>query len=149
MVTTKWLAALSSGDTVVEGEPPYNYTPGDVYSPWWRLVHYLRDNDLHITGMRIQCRKGNEPARTYNLPSHNVLPSGQHPKWNYIRPIVPVGYGYRRATRRSLTTQEERRYIEVYAGFEDGLLLSLLVDEIEGTESWTVLHKPEKMPVLA
>ena len=143
MVRVKWLAALSSGSVVVE----HDVAPGEL-SAWQQLLKHLQVNDLYITGMRLQVEKDGEATRTYNLPSHNVLPTGQHPKWNFIRPIKPIGYGYRRATRRSLTTGDERRYVEVYAGYEDGRLLSLVVDEMEGTESWTVLHAPDKLPIL-
>lgn len=148
MVRAKWLAALSNGRMAIEGVEPFDEIAGRL-SPWQRLLRYLESQSLYITGMRIQVFKDGDATRTYNLPSFNVLPTGQHPKWNHVLPVRPLGYGYRRVMRHSLTTGDERRYIEVYAGYDGGLLLSLFVDEIEGTESWTILHRPKKMPVLA
>jgi hypothetical protein len=152
-VVAKWLAALSSGDIVVEGKEPFHNIRGER-SPWLRLRDFLATTGVRITGLRIQIHKDGEATRTYNLPSHNIDASGQHPKFRpFKRCIVPSAFGHRRhetTTRRSdgsLTTEEvDERYIEVWAEFPpgdypDGLMLSLVVDENDGNEAWVVLQE--------
>lgn len=139
MVTTKWLASLSDGTTVVEGMSPYEIIKGED-SPWLRLIAYLKEEGLHITGLRIQVKKDEEATRTYNLPSFNCNQNGTHEKWAKLNVLVPIGFDYHRRIRRSLTTKEIRKYIQITAMFEL-FDISILIDEIEGTESWAVAHK--------
>jgi hypothetical protein len=138
MVRTRWLAALSDGTVAIEGIAPFEEIENEL-SPWQKLLAHLDAKGLYITGMRIQVFKCGEPARTYNLPSYNKTPKGNHEKWVTLRPRDPLDYSYRRWVTRSLTTKEERHHIEVraeYASFS----VSLFVDEDEGNESWVVVH---------
>ena len=138
MVITKWLASLSDGTTVVEGMPPYEKIK-DELSPWLRLKAHLKEERLHITGLRIQVKKDEEATRTYNLPSFNCNKNGTHEKWN-VDVLVPIGFDYCRRIRQSLTTRETKKYIQITAIFEL-FKISLFIDEIEGTESWSVPHR--------
>ena len=138
MVKTKWLAALSDGTMAVEGVAPFAEVK-DELSPWQKLLAYLAEHDVHITGMRVQVSKCGEATRTYNLPSFNKTPEGNHEKWVTLYPRDPASYTYRRWVTCSLTTKEERHHIEVCAHYAD-FSVSLFVDEDEGNESWVVVH---------
>ena len=118
MVKTKWLASLSDGTTVIEGKAPFAEVEGEL-SPWNKLLKHLEENDLHITGLRIQVKRNNESIKTYNLPSFNCNRNGSHEKWNDITPMPPVRYDYHRRIRRSLTTSEIKKYIEIEAIYPD------------------------------
>lgn len=139
MVITKWLASLSDGTTVVEGMPPYEIIEGEP-SPWLRLQAHLEKEGLYITGLRVQVKKDEEATRTYNLPSFNCNQNGTHEKWTKVNVLVPIGFDYYRRERHSLTTNEIRKYIQITAIFEL-FEISLFIDELEGTESWSVPHK--------
>lgn len=139
MVKAKWLASLSNGTTVVEGIFPFDVV-GDKSSPWLQLQDHIKENDIHVTGLRIQVEKDGEATRTYNLPSFNCSKSGIHEKWATIKPLMPIGYNYFRRIRRSLTTSEEHKYIQIVAIFPE-FKMSLIVDEDEGNESWVVVHE--------
>ena len=141
MVRTKWLAALSDGTTAVEGIAPFADIQ-DELSPWNKLLTYLEVNNLHITGMRIQVSKPGEATRTYNLPSFNKTPKGNHEKWAKLFPRDPSGYRYGRWLTCSSTTEEDRHQIEIRAEYAD-FAVSLFVDEDEGNESWVVVHEEE------
>ena len=136
MVRTKWLAALSNGTTAIEGVPPYENVKNEP-SPWNRLLAHLSDTGLHITGMRVQV--GTSPVRTYNLPSFNKTPEGNHEKWVALRPCDPVKYTYRRWITQPLTRAPGQHHIEIRAHYED-FSVSLFVDEDEGNEAWVVVH---------
>lgn len=138
MVRTKWLAALSDGTTAVEGIAPFADVEGEL-SPWNKLLAHLKANDLHITGMRVQVDKPHGPIHTYNLPSFNKTPKGNHEKWVTLFPRDPVEYSYRRWATFGLTSGSERHHIEIRAHYAD-FSVSLFVDEDEGNESWVVVH---------
>ena len=96
MVKAKWLASLSNGMTAIEGTPPFHVIPGEL-SPWLRLQEYLKEHDVHITGMRLQVERAGEPVKTYNLPSYRTNDkSGKHERWNFIKPLKPLRYNYGR-----------------------------------------------------
>lgn len=139
MVRTKWLAALSDGTTAIEGVTPFTKVK-DELSPWQKLLVHLETNDLHITGMRVQVSALREPIRTYNLPSFNKTPKGNHEKWVKLRPRDPVGYSYRHWETVCLTGPGRRHHIEIRAHYEN-FCVSLFVDEDEGNESWVVVHE--------
>ena len=139
MVKTKWLAALSDGSVAIEGEHPYEEIPNEL-SPWQRLLADL--TDIHITGMRVQVSKPNEATRTYNLPSHNKAPAGNHEKWVTLRPRDPERYSYGRVVTRCMMSGGEKHHIVIRAHYAD-FTVSLYVDEDEGNESWVVVHEEE------
>jgi len=39
----KWIAGLSNGETVIEGEGVSSRVEGEL-SPWWKLQEYLKKN---------------------------------------------------------------------------------------------------------
>ena len=141
MVRTKWLAALSDGTTVVEGQGAFAVVKGEP-SPWQKLLRYQDEHGVHITGMRVQVSRFGEPTFTLNLPSFNTTPKGNHEKWVTLRPSDPETYSYRRWITCSLTTKEDRHHIEIRAHYAD-FAVSLFVDEDEGNESWVVVHGEE------
>lgn len=142
MVTSKWLAALSDGTTAVEGKDAFAAVKGEL-SPWQKLLRYQDEHGVHITGMRVQISKPGEATRTYNLPSFNKTPKGNHEKWVTLYPRDPGTYSYRRWVTCSLTAEEDRHHIEIRAEYAD-FAVSLFVDEDEGNESWVVIHEEEK-----
>lgn len=140
MVRTKWLASLSDGSTAIEGVAPFEMVPGEL-SPWLKLKAHMASCGISITGMRIQVEKPGEATRTYNLPSLNKTPAGNHEKWVTLRPRDPARYDYRRWVTRTITCDgSERHHIEIRAEY-DGYAVSLFVDEDEGNESWVVVHE--------
>lgn len=56
----RWIASLSNGETIFEDSRP-------IEPSWVRLASYLKDNDLSITGFRVQFKNGLEVK----------MPSGQ------------------------------------------------------------------------
>lgn len=139
MVTTKWLASLSDGTTAVEGEG--EFIRDGVVPMWHKLLKHLEENDLTITGFRVQVSKDGEPTKTYNLPSHSIeKDTGKHEKWKYLTPMIPLEYNCRRAITRAIMTGEQSIEIEITAKYED-FSVSLFVDQDEGNESWVVIHK--------
>jgi len=134
MVKSKWLAALSDGTTFIEDEVPFNAERGDL-SPWQQLMAHLKQNDLYITGMRVQVGK-----QTHNLPSFNVTPGGRHEKWPALYPRSPVEYSYGRWVTTGTGSTPDRHQIEIRARYAD-FTVSLFVDEDEGNEAWVVVHE--------
>jgi len=149
MAKTKWLAALSDGTTAVEGIPPFADVK-DELSPWNKLLAHLKANSLHITGMRIQVSKPGEATRTYNLPSQQRTPKGNHEKWVKLWTVIPDSYKYRRWVTATLGSGRLCRHIEIRACFTDRPDISLFVDMDEGNECWVVLHeeKPDNNQVV-
>ena len=139
MVTTKWLASLSDGTIAIEFLPPFEEINGEL-SPWNKLKAHMEENNLFITGLRVQVEKSGEATKTYNLPSSNCNKDGTHEKWSGVKPIIPIGYNYYRRIRRSLTTPEVKHYIEIIASFPK-FNVSIFIDEDEGNESWSVIHE--------
>lgn len=139
MVKTKWLAALSDGTTVVEGVAPFDVVKNEP-SPWQKLKKHLAEHDLHITGMRVQVSKPGEATRTYNLPSFNKTPAGNHEKWVTLRPTDPTSYSHQRWATFTALRNETRKHIEISACYGD-FTVSLFVDEDEGNEAWVVVHE--------
>jgi len=140
MVRTRWLASLSDGTTVIEDEG--KFIGDSVASPWAKLLRYLKENSLIITGLRVQVEKDDEAIRTYNLPSHGVdSKTGQHEKWQ-IFPVIPVRYDYGRwiTSLGAAGRKGTLRHIEIKAIYKD-YVVSLFVDENEGNESWVVIHE--------
>lgn len=139
MVKTKWLAALSDGTTAVEGKGLFKEIEEEL-SPWQKLLIHLKEKDLHITGMRVQVSRRGESTKTYNLPSFNKTPAGNHEKWVSIYPKNPREYLYQRWVTKTLTdATPHRNQIEIRAIYDD-FVVSLFVCEDEGTESWVVIH---------
>jgi hypothetical protein len=138
MVKTKWLASLSDGTLAIEGVEPFADVAGEL-SPWQKLLAYLEPHTVYITGMRVQVFKDGEATRTYNLPSFNKTPEGNHQKWTKLRPFDPHYYTYRRWVTCSSTTEKDHHQIEVRAHYV-GYSVSLFVDEDEGNECWVVVH---------
>ena len=142
-VETKWIASLSDGSTAVEGTPPFD----DEYtiSAWQKLRRHMDRNHLHITGMRVQATVEGQPTRTYNLPSMKITQAGRHERFHTLSPHIPLNYNYYRWVEGDIYNMEpEKRHIEIRAIYED-FTVSLFVDEIEGTESWVVVHDNHKL----
>lgn len=136
----RWLASLSNGETLVEGKGLLEEIKGEP-SPWAKLIAYINANNLHITGLRVQVKKDSEPTKTYNLPSFNITKSGTHEKWNTVNPITPNSYDHYRWVTKAITdSSPTQRHIEIRAIYDD-FFVSLFVDELEGNECWTVVHK--------
>lgn len=142
-VQTKWIASLSDGDTFVEGLPPWFKTTEGL-SPWHQLQGYLKEKNLHLTGMRIQVQKDDEAIQTYNLPSMKIDSSGKHEKFNHLYPMRPTGYNYcRRVAGRLPGAGEVEKQIIITAKYED-FDMSIVVCEDTGNESWAIVHKHKK-----
>lgn len=142
-VNAKWIASLSDGATFIEGVGNW-WGDTTQHSPWFKLQKYLKKNNLHITGMRIQVWKPGEPTKTYNLPSMRLTDSGQHDKFCLRYPITPISYNYYRwSSSGGVDDTEFDPYIEVQAVFED-FILSIIVCERTGNESWSIVHKRKK-----
>ena len=140
MVRTKWLASLSDGATIIEREGLVAEVPGGL-SSWQQLLRYLEEKNLHITGMRIQASQSGGPVQTYNLPSFNRTPKGNHERWVTLKPISPISYNYFRWVTKALSDSTSARHqIEIRAIYTD-FTVSLFVDENEGNESWVVVHR--------
>ena len=149
MVKIKWLAALSDGTTAIEGEGPFAVVRGEP-SPWQKLLAHLKANKeptpelpegLFVTGMRLQVFKSGEATRTYNAPTQQQTPEGNHEKWVALRPVSPVRYDFWRWCDAEVQSGQVRHQAEIRAHFAEGPVLSLFVDEDEGNESWIVPHK--------
>ena len=147
IVDTKWVASLSDGSTAIEGVEPFDEVSGGI-SAWQQLKQHIFDNNLHITGMRIQATKLGHPTYTYNLPSlgsSNLRANGKHRKFRHIKPTQPISYDYFRYIETDMYQKyKEERYIEIRAIYED-FTVSLFVDETEGSESWVAIHDNLKL----
>ena len=147
IVETKWVASLNDGSTAIEGTAPFAEVSGED-SPWAKLKKHIFDNHLHITGMRIQATKLGHPTETHNLPSlgdHNIRSNGKHKKFRHVKPIQPISYDYFRYIETDMyKIYKEQKFIEIRAIYED-FTVSLFVDEMEGSESWVVIHDNLKL----
>ena len=153
-VKARWLASLSDGSTAIEGVPPFDTIKGED-KPWPKLQKHLKDNNLTITGMRIQVSKDDEAVRTYVLPS--IMPAGAKGKFRSKKYASPLGYTVNRIAEGVLFSGEyhqeggffsdspkmriTRTYLEVAAIFGLGGVLSIMIDELDGTDCYIVPHK--------
>ena len=142
-VKARWLASLSDGSTAIEGVPPFDTIKGEDKS-WPKLQKHLKDNNLTITGMRIQVTKDNEAVRTYVLPS--IMPEGAKGKFRAKKYVSPLRYTVNRIAEGRLSDGSgeiliTRTYLEVAAIYGLGGILSIMVDELDGTDCYIVPHK--------
>ena len=148
-VRTKWLAALSDGTTAIEGDEPFTIAK-DEPSPMQKLLAHLEANKgptpelpegLRITGMRVQVFKPGEATHTYNAPTQQQTPEGNHEKWVSLRPKFPIHYDCFRWRTSALYSGKNQHQIELRSFFADGSIISLFIDQDEGNECWVVRHK--------
>lgn len=82
----KWIAGLSNGETLIEGEGVVAYTPGEL-SPWWKLQEYLKKNELTINSFYLA-----GGGKHFNLPSMNPRFKGETPEdYNCFRRVIADG----------------------------------------------------------
>lgn len=123
--TARWFASLSNGENAVEGIGKFEEKQGEL-SPWQKLLAYVKENNLTITGMQIRI-----DGRVYTLPSTNPKFGGE----------VPLSYKFGRKVAADMMSDnmgdiqlaEMHIFISaVYEGFE----VSLWVDEMNRKSSW-------------
>jgi len=126
-----WIAGLSNGETLIEGEGVVSRIDGEL-SPWWKLQAYLKEKDLTINSFYL-ARGG----RHFNLPSINPKFGGEK----------PVGYNcFRRVRSDGLAgdTSNDEFYTCAEAIYED-FTVQLWIDEQDTNKSWVnIISQEEK-----
>ena len=117
-----WIAGLSNGETLIEGEGVVSRIDGEL-SPWWKLQEYLKEKNLTINSFYLA-----SGGRHFNLPSINPKFGGEK----------PVGYNcFRRVRSDGLVgdTDNDEFYTCAEAIY-DGFKIQLYVDENDLNKSW-------------
>ena len=118
----KWIAGLSNGETIIEGEGIASKVEGEL-SPWWKLQEYLKENNLTINSFYLACG-----GQHFNLPSVN-------PKFNGEKPL---GYNcFRMVQTDSLVgdNSKDELYICAEAIYKN-YKVQLWVDEKDTRKCW-------------
>ena len=138
-IKTKWLASLSDGTTVIEGDPPFDFEPGEI-SPWQKLLKHIKNNDLSITGMRVQIERYGIPTMTINLPSLRTDGmTGTHERYTHIKPLLPIKFEHGRRIESTVGGSIDWSHLFISAVYEDYEVI-VFVDEAEGNEAWVIVN---------
>lgn len=118
----RWIAGLSNGETLIEGEGIVSRIDGED-SPWWKLQKYLEEKNLTINSFYLA-----SGGQHFNLPSINPKFGGEK----------PLGYNcFRRVRSDGLVgdTDNDEFYTCAEAIY-DGFKIQLYVDENDLNKSW-------------
>jgi len=121
----KFVVGLSNGEHLTEGEGVLSKVRGED-SPWWKLQHYLEDNDLEIRSMSLysKTKVGN---RHYHLPNEN----------NKFKGEVPKAYNcFRRYSGDVLVNNARYEHYTVMEAIYDDYKVQLWVSEIDNDKCW-------------
>lgn len=119
--SSRWVAGLSNGETVVEGKGIAERIEGQD-SPWWKLQTYLEQNNLQITSLGIWIND-----RHYNLPSNKPKFGGEIPlRYNFFRK-VSVDY---------LTGSDDYEHYICVEAIYDTYKIQMYVDENDTNKMW-------------
>jgi hypothetical protein len=136
--TGTWVATLSDGSTVVENQGEWVVREGES-TPWVRLTHFLGDNDLHLTSLRL-----NFNGRTVHLPRPSF------DKFGYAEiakePLYySLSYHVEAEMDMSGGLVDQTLFMDLAAHYPNDQALHYIQDMTGGNNSWVVLtegHQP-------
>lgn len=122
----RWFASLSNGENATEGKGKFKEIPGEL-SPWRRLLVYLKENNLYITGMQIRME-----GKVWNLPS-----MADNPRFKTSK---PNSYNHFRLFSGDIGKKKipDELYCVITAIYDD-FEVQLWVNEATGNESWVTI----------
>jgi hypothetical protein len=128
----RWFASLSNGENAVEGIDKFAEIKGEL-SPWQKLLAYIKENNLTITGMQIRIE-----GRIYTLPSTNPKFGGE----------IPLSYKFGRKVAADMMSdnmgniQLAEMHIFITAVYKD-FECTLWVDEMNRKNCWVSIIKTQ------
>ncbi len=144
MSDAQFVATLSDGTTIVEGDKDFKAELGKR-TPWYRLTEHLaRHDDLHITSLRL-----NLDGRTIHLPRTNF---GRFDMNEYNR--APLFYALEYVLEGSTAsdsdgnfsgTWDNEKFVDLIAGFETFEVH--YITSLSNNTSWIVVT--DRKPVMA
>lgn len=128
----KWVATLSNGETAVERSGKFTVEQGEP-TPWVRLVHFLGENDLWITSLRL-----NYKGRTIHMPRLTFDKFGLESK-------SPTHYSLQyhlEAIGEFGTVMEQTIFMDLAAHYPD-FAVHYIQDLTHANDSWVVVTGPD------
>jgi len=128
--SARWFASLSNGENAVEGVGKFEEIANEL-SPWQKLLSYVKENNLTITGMQIRI-----DGRTYTLPSINPKFGGN----------APLSYKFGRKVAADMMSDNmsdiklSEMHIFITAVYEE-FECTVWVDEMGRRNSWVSIRK--------
>jgi hypothetical protein len=130
-----WIATLSNGNTIVEHEGEFSLRTGEL-TPWVRLTHFLIENDLYLTSLKLNFR-----GRTIQLPSTKFdrfnLETKKPDYYSlqyHIEAVQELGAG----------PFEQVLFVDLAAHYPD-FAVHFIQDVTNGNDSWVVITDPEAL----
>jgi len=120
----RWIAGLSNGETLIEGEGILSYVDGED-SPWWKLQSYLKEKNLTINSFYLSCG-----GRHFNLPSIN-------PKFGGERPISYNCFRY--VESNALSGKDKDEFYTCAEALYKNYRIQLWVNENDTSKMWVNL----------
>jgi hypothetical protein len=134
MTDARFIATLSDGSTVVEGQGNFEHTPG-LRKPWIRLCSFAAENGLHLTSLRL-----NFDGRTVHLPRGNFQ------KFEYEGAHEPLYYAicYKLELENPLGgSPDQTLFVDLAAHYESFAVH--YIQEIDGNNAWVVVTDPDAL----
>lgn len=130
-----WVATLSNGETAVEKTGNWTLDPGQPL-PWVRLCHFLADENLHLTSLRL-----NFKGRTIHLPR------AKFEKFDFDS-LSPIQYSLSYKIEAEMDMNggaiDQQVFVDLAAHYED-FAVHYVQNVTNGNESWIVITGTEAL----
>lgn len=133
----KWIATLSDGETIVEGEGNWGIQPGKRL-PWARLCEYAQENNLSITDLYLLLDGEQEIHIPSSLDRFNL--SIYKPSQYSIQHLLEID-------NLLGGNRQETTFIDIAAVYEigDNLMVHLIIDVSNWKNMWIVVTEPKSL----
>lgn len=121
-----WVATLSNGETVVENTGSWTIKKGEPL-PWTRLCHFLADNDLHVTSLRVNFdgKVVHMPRAKFDKFGHNAKTPNQYSLCYKVEAEMNMDGG----------VVDQTLFIDLAAHYDD-FAVHYVLNTTNGNESW-------------